>query len=823
MLRLSQVKNMIQILSIHLKNIKSHRDTTLVFSAGINVLSGPNGVGKSTVFEAIGYALFGVDARDFVSNIERFLSIGAKRGEVSVTFQIDDDTRWRVSRTVGGGVKWLLAKEIGDQFEVEEHANIRETELRLAELLGLANGRPLAEQFKLVIGPFQNEFLGPFVIKQATKRQDAFDEILGIDAWRKTFKGTSGLLGAVQHRIELLAADVAGKQEQVAVLPDRDKEFVALQLEVGTQRQHLEAKRQRLAEASRRLTELDKQEDALRTVTTEVQELDIRIKNGDEKVTEQGLRVKQAETALAVMEQNRAGKDAFEKADTALKALREQERACRALEQEIVKLEKGSLELDQKLTHERGEVEKNRQDLDAEQQRLIATRKELQPDAQLLEAAARLQSLRSEGEALRSRRGLLEGRRAALVEGQHKLAEGVCPFFMEACQNIAGQQPRDVFSHKIEDLDKQVADLDLQSEKIADHIASAEKSQQALDALKVRAAELDKQQQQLDVRRKKNADRAGGLTTLQAQQAEAAAKLEKRKHKLEAFAGLEESLRSAEQQRAAFQAARDTFFAHSKDAGELGERQQKLVTWQQALDALKTNRITAAEILSRCQKAYDAARHQTERQAKEQLLGEIAGLEQRIKGLEKDGERLAADIARLKQLAQEMAVKLTEKKHFEEQEILVKYLRNRVFKNVSTQLSERFREEITQRADRIYRTIAEGDEELIWGGNYQVVLRDMADGQLRERTDDQLSGGQMMSAVVALRLALLQTIGARVAFFDEPTSNLDASRRENLAKAFRAIDVGREEVTEHWYDQLFLVSHDVAFTEITDQMIPLGE
>jgi exonuclease SbcC len=37
-----------QILSIHLKNIKSHRDTELTFSAGINVLSGPNGVGKST-------------------------------------------------------------------------------------------------------------------------------------------------------------------------------------------------------------------------------------------------------------------------------------------------------------------------------------------------------------------------------------------------------------------------------------------------------------------------------------------------------------------------------------------------------------------------------------------------------------------------------------------------------------------------------------------------------------------------------------------------------------------------------------------------------
>jgi exonuclease SbcC len=99
----------------------------------------------------------------------------------------------------------------------------------------------------------------------------------------------------------------------------------------------------------------------------------------------------------------------------------------------------------------------------------------------------------------------------------------------------------------------------------------------------------------------------------------------------------------------------------------------------------------------------------------------------------------------------------------------------------------------------------------------------MADGVVRERSDDQLSGGQTMSAVVALRLALLQTIGARLAFFDEPTSNLDANRRENLAHAFRAIDVGREEVTEHWYDQLFLISHDVAFTEITDQMIQVGE
>ena len=172
-------------------------------------------------------------------------------------------------------------------------------------------------------------------------------------------------------------------------------------------------------------------------------------------------------------------------------------------------------------------------------------------------------------------------------------------------------------------------------------------------------------------------------------------------------------------------------------------------------------------------------------------------------------------------IKKEIKARLAEKKSFEGKEELVKFLRNKIFNNVSAQLSERFREEISLRADIIYRTIAETDEELYWGDKYQIVLRDMQDGALRERTDDQLSGGQTMSAVVALRLALLQTIGARVAFFDEPTSNLDAARRANLAYAFRAIDVGREEVTEHWYDQLFLISHDIAFTEVTDQIISL--
>src|SRR5690242_19522981 len=245
------------ILSLELKNIKSHRETTLTFAPGINVLSGPNGVGKSTVFEAIGYALFGVSAQDFVSKAERFLTIGAKKGEISVVFQPADGECYRVTRTVGPSAKWLLAKKVGDDFEVEDHASLQETETRIATLLGLSNGRPLAEQFKLVIGPFQNEFLGPFVIRQPTKRQDAFDEILGIDAWRKTFDGTKSLMSAVQAKSDTLKAEVAGREEQVAVLPGKVAELAAVKETEAVKGAELRAQEEKLSGVSLLLTALD--------------------------------------------------------------------------------------------------------------------------------------------------------------------------------------------------------------------------------------------------------------------------------------------------------------------------------------------------------------------------------------------------------------------------------------------------------------------------------------------------------------------------------------------------------------------------------------
>jgi len=810
-----------QILNIILKNIKSHRDTRLKFVPGINVLSGANGVGKSTIFEAVGYALFGVNASDFVGKIDRFVTWGTKRGEISVTFLTNEGDRYRVSRGVGAGSKWLLAAEQNGDFEVEEHAGVSETEARIKELLHLDNGRSLADQFKLVIGPFQNDFLGPFVVKGPKQRQEAFDEILGIDAWRKTFKGTSAMLSAVKTKIELLSMDISGKQERLAVLPEKKKQLREVKQERGVLKKKLANKRKTKKKTEKQFVDLNGREKKIDSSRVEIQVIENRISDGKGKITHQENRVKESEQAHEIIKKTTTAKQGFETAEKRLAKLRQQEHERRVVEKDIVGLERQSTQIGRDFAHEQHEVGSIEKQLNKEHHQLTKQRKKLVADQELVNVAARLPQLQRDIEKLRLAHGLLEGRQAGLQEGKEKLSEGVCPFFKESCQNIGDQAPKDLFSEGLATLDQEKCRIMLQIEALNKELNQAVKAQEQLNILKTRDEEVEKQLERLKDRQQKNKKRKKGLELIQKQQVAAEKKVSIRKKDLEPFQDLDSKIKRQEQQRTKHQAGRDDYLANLKAADDLNNRRQELKTMVTLMAALQQTLAVDQKKLEKLQKEYDADHHAEIRVTRDKLVADIATFKEQLENLGKEQLRLEEEVGKLIALKEEIEAKQIEKKKLRETESLVKFLRDRIFNKVSDSLSERYREEISLRADRIYRNIAETDEELEWGDQYSIVLRDMQDGKVRERTDDQLSGGQIMSSVVALRLALLQTIGARIAFFDEPTSNLDAARRENLAHAFRAIDVGREEVTEHWYDQLFLISHDVAFTEVTDQMISL--
>ena len=810
-----------QILSIHLKNIKSHRDTELTFSPGINVLSGPNGVGKSTIFEAIGYALFGVDAQSFVGNVDRFVTIGARRGEIAVVFQHEEADRYRVSRTVGTPSRWLLAKEVGGVFEVEEHRDSKETEGRIKELLELRSARSLAEQFELVIGPFQHDFLGPFVIKQPSRRRDKFDEILGIDTWRKTFNETKALTSAIKARVEALESAIVPLQSQVAELPVKRNEHKAAQKDLEQAEKELALQQQQLKDLEGLLVAVDQREKDLKGLEKEVETLKERISNGNEMIGKQKLLVDEAEKAHKIIAETAPGKKAYEQVEQQLGELREKVKVQRQQEQAVADLKNQLGRLTERLRVETQATQRFREELAVEEQTLVESRKALSLDDEQKVLVERLPAIRVNLEEVRKQLGLLEGRRAGLEEGSEKLAEGICPFFQEPCLNIATSPPADVFSAKFSRLDRERRRLQDEVLRLEREEKAASDTNDQFKAVAVRLEGLDSQLIKLVERRKANELKAEGLAGLQQEQAAVQQRLDENQKVLDTYRLLQSDIEEAEKKKTHHQEDRDRYLANQQQAHELDQRRADLEKFTKHLRQLQDDLVAKEAAFSETGKDYDAAEHERLRRQKEDLLGGVSALGQKIKGLVVDVSRLAVDVDKLKNIEEEITAKRGQIKAYKGKDELVKFLRNRVFRNVSGYLSERFREEISQRANRIYRIISEVDEELAWGDNYQMVLRDMVDGELRERADDQLSGGQIMSAVVALRLAMLQTIGARIAFFDEPTSNLDVTRRENLAHAFRAIDVGKEEVTEHWYDQLFLISHDVAFTEITDQIIPL--
>ena len=121
---------------------------------------------------------------------------------------------------------------------------------------------------------------------------------------------------------------------------------------------------------------------------SDIQLLESRIRDGKGKIIDQEKRVNEAENALEVMEKSRPGKETFEKADSGLKTLREQEKQRRGVEKDINELEKESAKLKQKIEHEKQEVEKTEKQYASDEKRLKKERKDLAADNSLEKTAA---------------------------------------------------------------------------------------------------------------------------------------------------------------------------------------------------------------------------------------------------------------------------------------------------------------------------------------------------------------------------------------------------------------------------------------------------
>lgn len=326
-------------------------------------------------------------------------------------------------------------------------------------------------------------------------------------------------------------------------------------------------------------------------------------------------------------------------------------------------------------------------------------------------------------------------------------------------------------------------------------------------------ASLAKQQQELLAKREQ-LERQGQILQQKAQEME---KMRREKGKveqeLEKFASLEQQWACQQGIIRRHQSAYEVYMQHQEEARKVEALQQQI---QEEEGQLALKEKTYQDLLQEVQKLARSFREE-----------ELAGLEDQV-------ERLKIEVAKKEQLlverrallaqqqqklqaleeAKEQLEQLTAKvkKHVQIRELL-EYIRS-VFNRAGERIAQVYRKYLAQEANRLYREVAQENVTLEWGDDYEIILADSFQGKKRERTFRQLSGGEQMTAALAVRLALLgQLSGVNLGFFDEPTTNLDSQRRDNLAQVIPRITQG--------FDQLFIISHDDSFDAMTDNVIEL--
>ncbi|MCA1849906.1 MAG: AAA family ATPase, partial [Acidobacteria bacterium] len=170
---------------------------------------------------------------------------------------------------------------------------------------------------------------------------------------------------------------------------------------------------------------------------------------------------------------------------------------------------------------------------------------------------------------------------------------------------------------------------------------------------------------------------------------------------------------------------------------------------------------------------------------------------------------ISSEISKLDEVRASLREEFRAKERLEEILETTDFIRD-VLKQAGPLVTESYLYNISIEANQLFREITgDASRSLRWSRDYEIVLEEGG----YERSFANLSGGEQMAAALSVRLALLKQLSdIRLAFFDEPTVNMDAERRERLAQQIGHIT---------HFDQLFVISHDDTFEETADHVVPV--
>lgn len=276
---------------------------------------------------------------------------------------------------------------------------------------------------------------------------------------------------------------------------------------------------------------------------------------------------------------------------------------------------------------------------------------------------------------------------------------------------------------------------------------------------------------------------------------------------LSQFVDLEDQIEQQKLLRQLHQETYLTYMQHRNDANQLSkleaEAQVAIIGFQQLQNQQQTVQTGYEQItqdfepqqVQQVETLYNETRSQIDRingelPQQRKLLTELENRLLNLQTMSEKRDRAQADLLQKKQASR-----------------FISFAR-RAYKEAGPRVTERYVQNISREADRLLRELLNRPNvALEWTRDYEILVQEGS----HVRRLINLSGGEQMCAALAVRLALLRVLAdVDIAFFDEPTTNMDRPRRESLAEAIANIKSFR---------QLFVISHDDTFEKVTENVI----
>lgn len=438
---------------------------------------------------------------------------------------------------------------------------------------------------------------------------------------------------------------------------------------------------------------------------------------------------------------------------------------------------------------------------------------------------------------------------------QSKVKDGLCPLLSQKCLNLKpGETLESYINSQFGELKTQISTLESEQKKVSEELAlarNAEKFVVALEGYKQREKDiteegkrfkadienfqklaenlpnLEKEFNEIEANLrklnnpreraealKKEAETEGALLEKLREIEKGLEELDRERleanEKFSQFAEVETLLKKFQTERNQTLSAHREFLANESLANSFPQKEKDFADAAEKVVSLQKDAEVSAKKLNEVEQKYDRERHQTEKAALLNLKTSEAESKAKFDFARKTAANLQLEIERLQKVREEMKAEFAEKERLEKIHEATKFIRD-TLKEAAPRVARNYVFHVSNEANQMYREITGNAERTLkWTEDYGIMLEENG----YERPFINLSGGEQMAAALSVRLALLKQLSdVRIAFFDEPTTNMDAERRENLATQIGNI--------KH-FDQLFVISHDDTFEGYVDNVVNVG-